>query len=722
MNIQYVENKLVMQTVYETIWILSKIVAKDKNFTTEVKSLNATEMFLSILKLYYNKNKILFPSLTIIKYLTKNEICCTILVKAGIVQEILKIFTNWKGLNSQLHLKLSKNVIITIQHLIKQETGRKSINSENGLQLLYRFCINFPEDKVYDSLLLRVYKIINQCLNKIKLPVPEISPMKFMFQDHFLTKLEHVQDICNSHTKQVCREKLLACINRVIQPITMYKTVYDLDALISNLTRWNHSNKLLKNYDKVKIKKLNKDNTHLHFESRFESGNLRKAIQIGPREYELILTPDVNSSSQHQWFYFRISNMEAGHLYTFNIINCEKSNSQFNFGMQPILFSVIEALNGRTGWVRKGKDICYYQNYYYKPNSRENYFTISFSLIFPHSYDICYLAYHFPYTYSQLITSIWKWLHTVDSTLIYFRADKLCDTLNGNENPLLTITSPDSFKNPIHKRKVIFLTSRVHPGESNASWIMHGTLEFLLGNSIYVSSLRDDYVFKIIPMLNIEGVINGCNRYGLTKEDLNRCWSSPKRYRHPTIYHTKNLLEYCNRILMISPFIFVDYHGHSRRKNVFLFGCSNSESWNSVDQKLSNESFQYMILPHLMRKNSPVFALSLCSFKVEKKKESTARVAIWREFGVVRSYTLESSFCGCDQGPLAGYHLNIKHLQDVGQDFCKTLGLLKYPEELENIDKSKIYDCCPLQCMKKSSIFRNCIQDRHAKQHILDFF
>lgn len=56
---------------------------------------------------------------------------------------------------------------------------------------------------------------------------------------------------------------------------------------------------------------------------------------------------------------------------------------------------------------------------------------------------------------------------------------------------------------------MIFLTSRVHPGESNASWVMNGTLEALLGNNPYVTSLRDDYIFKIVPMLNIEGVVNG---------------------------------------------------------------------------------------------------------------------------------------------------------------------------------------------------------------------
>lgn len=39
-----------------------------------------------------------------------------------------------------------------------------------------------------------------------------------------------------------------------------------------------------------------------------------------------------------------------------------------------------------------------------------------------------------------------------------------------------------------------------------------------------------------------------------------------------------------------------------------------------------------------------------CSFVVERSKESTARVVVWREVGVQRSYTMESTLCGCDQG------------------------------------------------------------------------
>jgi len=58
------------------------------------------------------------------------------------------------------------------------EAGRKAIKSNNGLQLLYRFCTSCPEDKAYDCLLSRICGIINQCLEKKELPVSEISPAR----------------------------------------------------------------------------------------------------------------------------------------------------------------------------------------------------------------------------------------------------------------------------------------------------------------------------------------------------------------------------------------------------------------------------------------------------------------------------------------------------------------------------------------------------------------
>ena len=60
-------------------------------------------------------------------------------------------------------------------------------------------------------------------------------------------------------------------------------------------------------------------------------------MQVREYEYDLILNPDVNTNHHHQWFYFEVSNMEANKPYRFNIVNCEKLNSQFNFGTKGII-------------------------------------------------------------------------------------------------------------------------------------------------------------------------------------------------------------------------------------------------------------------------------------------------------------------------------------------------------------------------------------------------
>jgi murein tripeptide amidase MpaA len=71
------------------------------------------------------------------------------------------------------------------------------------------------------------------------------------------------------------------------------------------------------------------------------------------------------------------------------------------------------------------------------------------------------------------------------------------------------------------------ITGRVHPGESNASWMMKGVIDFLIGNSIEAEILRNNFIFKIVPMLNPDGVINGNYRCSLAGCDLNRRWKRP---------------------------------------------------------------------------------------------------------------------------------------------------------------------------------------------------
>jgi murein tripeptide amidase MpaA len=51
------------------------------------------------------------------------------------------------------------------------------------------------------------------------------------------------------------------------------------------------------------------------------------------------------------------------------------------------------------------------------------------------------------------------------------------------------------------------LTSRVHPGEPQASFMLEGSLQFLLSDSELAKELRRHFVFLVVPMLNPDGVV-----------------------------------------------------------------------------------------------------------------------------------------------------------------------------------------------------------------------
>uniref|UniRef100_I3J890 AGBL carboxypeptidase 1 n=1 Tax=Oreochromis niloticus TaxID=8128 RepID=I3J890_ORENI len=396
----------------------------------------------------------------------------------------------------------------------------------------------------------------------------------------------------------------------------------------------------------------------LRFFSKFESGNLRKAVQVRRYEYDLILNPDVNSSQHTQWFYFEVSNMTADVPYRFNVINCEKSNSQFNYGMQPVLYSVKEALEGRPHWIRTGTEICYFRNNFCPAQGRRRttFYTLTFTITFKHSEDVCYLAYHYPYTYSALMAHLKILQKSVDPAKVFFKQQTLCSTLAGNSCPIVTITAcPVSRRwkdlHQLRNRPYIVLTSRVHPGESNASWVMKGTLEFLCSNDLVAQSLREAFVFKVIPMLNPDGVINGTNRCDLNSKDLNRQWSKPDPLLSPTIYHTKGFLYYLN-IIGQTPVVFCDYH---------------------VDTVGLKEDPGYRTIPKTLDRIAPTFSFNSCNFLVEKSRSATARVVVWREMGVLRSYTMENTYNGCNQGIYKGLQTGTQEHQEMGMKFCHSL-------------------------------------------------
>ena len=66
----------------------------------------------------------------------------------------------------------------------------------------------------------------------------------------------------------------------------------------------------------------------------------------------------------------------------------------------------------------------------------------------------------------------------------------MCETILENKVDLLTVTAPDDDENPLRNREYVVISSRVHPGETNASWVMRGIIRYLTSDSQRAENLR----------------------------------------------------------------------------------------------------------------------------------------------------------------------------------------------------------------------------------------
>ncbi len=56
---------------------------------------------------------------------------------------------------------------------------------------------------------------------------------------------------------------------------------------------------------------------------------------------------------------------------------------------------------------------------------------------------------------------------------------------------------------------MIFVTARVHPGETPASFVSQGLVDWLLGSDPGAVQLRRGATLVVVPMLNPDGVFLG---------------------------------------------------------------------------------------------------------------------------------------------------------------------------------------------------------------------
>lgn len=194
---------------------------------------------------------------------------------------------------------------------------------------------------------------------------------------------------------------------------------------------------------------------------------------------------------------------------------------------------------------------------------------------------ITYFAFTYPFAYDELQ----RRLDAVDRAMgggnggltasslddVYYHRECAIRSLEGRRLDLLTVTSrhgitteredrlanmfPEGPEGPegekqdrpfkFNDKRVVLLSARVHPGETPSSFVLDGFLSMILDRDDPVaSSLRRLYVFKLIPMLNPDGVARGHYRMDTRGVNLNRVYLDPSPKLHPTIYAAHNLIRF----------------------------------------------------------------------------------------------------------------------------------------------------------------------------------
>ncbi|KAL0248382.1 hypothetical protein GEMRC1_003618 [Eukaryota sp. GEM-RC1] len=329
--------------------------------------------------------------------------------------------------------------------------------------------------------------------------------------------------------------------------------------------------------------------------------------------------------------------------------------------MLPLFYSEKSSEVSEGTWYRGGTNVCYYQNNLKRKQGSYHY-TLSFCVVPDHNDDVIHFAHCYPYTYTDLRLFL-RSLDRDPAKRNRFRRRVLCKTIGGNNCDMLTITSFSGDPEALKQRRGIVISARVHPGETNSSFMMHGIIDFLTGSSMDARILRDNFVFKIIPMLNPDGVVVGNYRCNLAGQDLNRHWMDPSKKLNTTIFNAKQMVKRFSEDRDV--LLYLDLHGHSRKKNIFIYGCEN--------RLMPELRLVERVFPRLLASNAPAFSFGDCSFRVQKSKQNSARVVVWKEFNILNSFTMEASFCGASIGPQAGHHFTQDDLKDMGRAFVNAI-------------------------------------------------
>ena len=236
---------------------------------------------------------------------------------------------------------------------------------------------------------------------------------------------------------------------------------------------------------------------------------------------------------------------------------------------------------------------------------------------------------------------------------VYYRRELLARSIEGRRIDLLTITGtggaseeheeplppplmPEGGGRPLRfpSKRYILITARVHPGETPASHVLDGLLQFLLrADDPRAIALRDRFVFKLIPCLNPDGVYHGHYRADTRGVNLNRKYLSATYEGHPSIVGSVAVARQLHSLRVLH--LVVDIHAHAGRRGCFFYGNQQISPTNQAEAAL---------FMNVVSLNTRWMAINGCTFFGCGSHDGSARAAFYRLTGLPLIFTLECNY------------------------------------------------------------------------------
>jgi len=265
---------------------------------------------------------------------------------------------------------------------------------------------------------------------------------------------------------------------------------------------------------------------------------------------------------QYYWFYFEVDGFESQEL-TFQLnqlkgVYRNKPHLIYSEQTQPV-FSY-----DQKQWHR-------IENVSYDTANNE--------LEFSHHFDQSpvWIAYAQPYPYLRLQTFIDKVAQSE-----FVKVEQLAISNEERAIELLTVTDTSI---PAERKKTVMLIALQHAGEDAGGFYIEGIVDFLISESEEAKAARRQFIFKLVPMMNPDGIVGGSTRYNMHMEDLNNIWLNPKKMQPEVAGVQQWTTDWLGNGNSID--LFVDVHNHTQfyTYNVLIFNDSSMNNLRTVMDK-----------------------------------------------------------------------------------------------------------------------------------------